>query len=91
MAPIIAPGFMHFVCSLLLAAVLCLTGCDRGKNKGKSRQEDSGGSILVGKLVITPPAMETARGSAQEAIEGFIEQQVGTLGGLKSAGRRRIF
>jgi hypothetical protein len=83
LAPITAPGFMHLVCRLLLAAVLCLTGCDRGKKKGKTRVDDPGDIVLVGKLVITPPAMETARGSALEAGEGYIEQQVGVLRGAE--------
>jgi hypothetical protein len=78
-----APGFMHSVCRLLLVVALCGTGCDRAKNKSKRRPAEVGGSVAVGKLVITPPAMETARGSAYEAGEAFIEQQLGLLGGAE--------
>ncbi len=74
---------MRFICRLLLVAALCATGCDRGRSKGKKRLSEPDGSVAVGRLVITPPAMETARGSAYEAGEGFIEQQLAVLGGAE--------
>ena len=71
---------MHSACRFLLVAAICCAGCDRSQKSRKGGSEPSG-TIAVGKLVITPPALETSKGSAYDAGEGFMDQQVLALGG----------
>lgn len=72
---------MRSACRLLLVAAICCAGCDRSRHKGKRGGAEVAGPVAVGKLVITPPALETAKGSAYDAGEGFIDQQLLALGG----------
>ncbi len=81
--PNTATGYMHSACRFLLVAILCCAGCDRGARKGKKGETEPSGRIAVGKLLIIPPVFETARGSAYDAGEGFVEQQLATLGGAE--------
>lgn len=73
---------MHPVWRLLLAAALCCAGCDRGKHKGKKGVAEPGGLVAIGKLVITPPPMEAAKGNRYEA-GGGIEKQLDALEGAE--------
>lgn len=71
---------MRSLARLLLAAVLGCAACDARRGEGGAAQE-APGTVAVGKLVISPPALETALGSARDAGEAFIEQQLTLLRG----------
>ncbi|MCE9520642.1 MAG: hypothetical protein K8R87_13960 [Verrucomicrobia bacterium] len=78
---------MNSAYGILLLAVLGCAGCDQGKRKGKSGEVRPTGPVVVGKLVITPPTMDIAKGSTYDAGEGFFEQQLDILSGTET---RRI-
>lgn len=68
---------------MVILAVLCCAGCDKDGQKAKKGADESLSPGVIGKLVVTPPAMQVAKGSAVEAGEGFFEQQMEAIEGAE--------
>lgn len=68
---------------MVILAVLCFTGCDKDGKKTKKGTDEPASPVVIGKLVVTPPAMQVAKGSAFEAGEGFFVQQMDVIEGAE--------